>query len=54
MLVSLSMASYKIIRNSSIEFLRFLFMYGIVLDHGVAHGSLLNYDLIYSWGGAIS
>lgn len=45
------MKSNYTVRNSTIELLRFLFMYGIVLSHGMGHGSGRNYELIYSWGG---
>lgn len=48
------MKSNYTVRNSTIELLRFLFMYGIVLSHGMGHGSGRNYELIYSCGGAIS
>lgn len=37
-------------RNSSIELLRLFFMMGIVLSHIYSHGSMLNYELIYSFG----
>lgn len=38
-------------RNSSIELLRFLFMFLIVLLHVYGHGMELDYQSIYSWGG---
>lgn len=37
-------------RNSTIEILRLIFMYLIVMIHVYGHGTGLNYDLIYSWG----
>lgn len=38
-------------RNSSVELLRIVFMFLIVVGHVYAHGSNLNYQLIYSYGG---
>lgn len=40
-------------RNSAVELLRMFFMLCIVVSHGMGHGSGLNYELIYSWGGEI-
>ena len=37
-------------RNSSIELLRFVFMFSIVLLHVYGHGSHLNFEWIYSLG----
>lgn len=37
-------------RNSSIEILRFLFMFFIVLIHVYGHGLHLDFEKIYSWG----
>lgn len=37
-------------RNSSVELLRFVFMYLIVLLHVYGHGSGLDYERIYCWG----
>lgn len=37
-------------RNSSVELLRFVFMYLIVLLHVYGHGSGLDYERIYRWG----
>lgn len=37
-------------RNSSVEILRFTFMFLIVLLHVYAHGSGLDYEKIYHWG----
>lgn len=41
-------------RNSSIELLRFVFMFAIVLLHTYGHGSHLNYGWIYSLGSNLS
>lgn len=41
-------------RNSSIELLRFLFMFLIVLLHVYGHGMKLDYQGIYSWGASPS
>lgn len=43
-------ALVKTKRNSSVEILRFLFMFSIVLLHVYGHGSHLNYEWIYSLG----
>lgn len=37
-------------RNSSIEILRFVFMFLIVLLHVYVHGTNLDYETIYHWG----
>lgn len=37
-------------RNSSVELLRFAFMFLIVLLHVYGHGSGLDYERIYHWG----
>lgn len=42
--------SLRLPRNSSVELLRFIFMYFIVLLHVYGHGTGLNYGLIYNWG----
>lgn len=41
-------------RNSSVELLRFGFMYLIVLLHVYGHGSGLDYEMIYNWGTEIN
>lgn len=40
----------NIVRNSSVELLRFFFMYMIVIGHIYVHGTGIDYHLIYSWG----
>ena len=37
-------------RNTSVELLRFAFMFLIVLLHVYGHGTELNYEQIYDWG----
>lgn len=44
------MESHKPIRNTSVELLRFAFMFLIVLLHVYTHGSDLDYESIYSMG----
>lgn len=39
----------KSVRNSSVELLRFFFMFMIVIGHAYVHGTHVDYPLIYSW-----
>lgn len=41
-------------RNSSIELLRFIFMFFVVLSHVYVHGNHLNYEVIYDYGKELS
>ena len=40
-------------RNTSVELLRFLFMFSIVLLHIYGYGMQLDYESIYKWGASI-
>lgn len=37
------------VRNSSVELLRFFFMFMIVIGHAYVHGTHVDYPFIYSW-----
>lgn len=41
-------------RNTAVEVLRIFFMCCIVMSHGLAYGSNMNYELIYAWGQDVS
>ena len=44
------MGTVKAPRNTSVELLRFAFMYLILLLHAYIHGTELDYERIYLWG----
>ena len=44
------MGTVKTPRNTSVELLRFAFMYLILLLHAYIHGTELDYERIYLWG----